>query len=64
MRFPNRTKIKLKFLERKIKDIKSIAQKYDLSFNMKDKKDALINNIILDLSNNYLKKFAFYLVGN
>tara|TARA_B100000902_G_scaffold398237_1_gene464343 strand:+ start:2776 stop:3594 length:819 start_codon:yes stop_codon:yes gene_type:complete len=40
--------------KRKIKDIKSIAQKYDLSFNMKDKKDILMNNIILDLSNNYL----------
>ena len=43
-----------KLKKKKIRDIKNIANKYDLSFNKKDKKDELINNIILDLSNNYL----------
>ncbi len=43
-----------KLKKRKMKDIKNIAEKYDLSFNKFDKKEELMNNIILDLSANYL----------
>ena len=47
--------LKIKILrKRKIKDIKEIADKYDLSYNKLDKKEQLMNNIILDLSCNYL----------
>ena len=53
-KIPTNELIIKKLKKRKIKDIKNIAKKYDLSFNILDKKETLINNIILDLSNNYM----------